>query len=492
MERAFAVKPLCTPRLLHRTCVWLGLVGALLALAGAAAQAAVSDYQLERLAFEGDVSPEGGTLVTIFHETDIDDVGRVAFWANVDGNITLFSVAGGVLSVEVATGDVAPGTGGSLLTDVGRARIATPGVLAYVGAYTGVIGGFLKSGAAGSALALPGDAAPGGGTISLVGNMHTIAPGPWVAFGGLVDPGGLAAHFVKGPGALREVYREGQAAPAAVGGSFTGVQPFWEGGVTPDGALTFGAAVAGGSATSGVFRSSNTGVITALLLEGDGVTTPGGGTFTGFARSVGVNAAGDAGFAADVLRAPAAFSQEAIFVLEGGSQREIVFRGDAIPGTSPARFFQGLSGSSPPELSSFGTVAFTASIGDVGETIVERAVIVDDGGDLGVLVKQGDPVPGVPGAVFTDFNEARVDASGRIAINAFTSLGAGVFLATQPRQLPALPPAGALLLVAALLGPFVARIGRVHARQYGQRKREGTRCSLGGKTPEMGSERSMR
>jgi hypothetical protein len=339
---------------------------------------------------------------------------------------------------------------------------------------------------------LPGDAAPGGGTISLVGNMHTIAPGPWVAFGGLVDPGGLAAHFVKGPGALREIYREGQAAPAAVGGSFAGVQPFWEGGVTPDGAVTFGAAVSGGSATSGIFRSSNTGVITALLLEGDGVTTPGGGTFTGFARSVGVNAAGDAGFAADVLRSPATFSQEAIFVLEGGSQREIVFRGDAIPGTSPARFFQGLSGSSPPELSSFGTVAFTASIGDVGETIVERAVIVDDGGVLGVLVKEGDPVPGVPGAVFTDFNEARVDASGRIAINAFTSLGAGVFLATQPRQLPALPPAGALLLVAALLVPSVARIGRVRARQYGQRKREGTRCSLGGKTLEMGSERSTR
>jgi hypothetical protein len=294
--------------------------------------------------------------------------------------------------------------------------------------------------------------------------VHTAAPGPWVAFGAYVDTGGpplIAAHFVHGPGGLREVYRDAQAAPAGVGGTFSGVQPFHEAGVAPDGSLTFGAGVSGGSAAGGLFRASAANVITPLLLEGDTVTTPGGGTYTFFARWAAVNAAGDVGFNADVLRAPAISSREAVFVLEGGVQREIVIRGDPIPGTSPARYFQGLSGSSPPELSDAGLVAFTASIGDVGEALVERAVVVDDGGDLGVLVKEGDPVPGVPGAVFTDFNEARVDATGRIAINAFTSLGAGIFLATKPPQVPALPVSGLVVLAAALAGAAARRRGPI-------------------------------
>jgi hypothetical protein len=89
-----------------------------------------------------------------------------------------------------------------------------------------------------------------------------------------------------------------------------------------------------------------------------------------------------------------------------------------------------------------------------------RAVIVDDAGDLGVLVKEGDLVPGVPGAVFSDFVEARVDASGRIAIHALTSLGAGVFLATKPPEVPALPTAALVALAVALGGAAAARLHR--------------------------------
>jgi hypothetical protein len=381
--------------------------------------------------------------------------GRVAFWgvSNPSGDERVYVVEGGVLAVAVAAGDPAPDTGGNLLTGVARARIASPAVLAYSGGFSGGRGGFLRSGASHIAMALPGSVLPGGGTVSEVPWVHSAASGPWVAFGAEVDTGGpdIAVHLVHGPSGLREVYREGGAAPAGVGGVFSPVEPFHEAGVAADGSVAFSAVVSGGSAASGLFRSSSAGTTAALLLEGDAVTTAGGGAFTGFGPWAGVNAAGDVGFNADVLRAPVAFPREAVFVLESGAQREIVIRGDAIPGApAAAPLFGGLSGSSPPGLSDAGVVVFTALLEDAGLTASARAVVVDDAGDLGVLVQEGDPVPGVAGATFLDFTEARIDADGRIAIQASTTHGAGVFLATQPAKVPSLSWWGLTALAAIL------------------------------------------
>jgi hypothetical protein len=440
-------------RIVHTRVGWLA-AAALSFLPGSAA-GDVADYQLTTLALEGDPDPAGGTIASIAGEVSIA-AGRVAFWghSNPSGDERVYVVDGGVLAVAVATGDPAPDTGGSLLTGVSRARVASPDALAYSGAFAGSRGGFLRSGAADVAMALPGSVLAGGGTLSEVPWVHSAAPGPWVAFGAEVDTGGpdpIAVHLAYGPSGLREIYREGGAAPAGVGGVFSPVEPFHEAGVAADGSVTFGAPVSGGSAASGLFRSSAAGTTTSLLLEGDAVATAGGGTFTGFGLWAGVNAAGDVGFNADVLRAPVAFPREAVFALEAGAQREIVIRGDPVPGApAVAPLFGGLSGSSPPGLSDAGIVVFTATLEDAGLTTSVRAVVVEDAGDLGVLVKEGDPVPGVAGATFLDFTEARIDADGRIAIHASTTQGSGVFLATQPAKVPSLSWWG-LTALAALL-----------------------------------------
>lgn len=449
---------------LHIPCRLSGalLACALATLGGGPTRADVADYQLQKLAFQGDPDPVSGNLQLIYGDVDITD-GRIAFWGYNGQRTKLYGVAGGVLTVLVAEGDPAPGTGGSVLTDVGRPRITSPDVLAYVGIYAGQDGAFLRSGGVDSALALPGVPAPGGGTISQATYVHSAAPGPWVAFGAEVDPGSgspVAAHFLHGPDGLHEVYRDGQAAPAAVGGVFSPVQPFWEAGVAPDGSVTFGALVSGGSAASGLFRASAAGAIAPLLLEGDAVTTPGGGTFTHLPQWASVNGSGDVAFDPDVLRAPIAYPRHAVFVLEGGVQREILIRGDPVPGASPAApLFSGLLGSTPPEISDAGVVVFPATLEDASQAVNDAAVVVDDGGDLAVLVKAGDPVPGVPGAAFNRFDEARIDAAGRIAIFASTDVGEGVFLATKPAPpIPALPELGLLTLAVVLLAS-TRRIG---------------------------------
>jgi len=187
------------------------------------------------------------------------------------------------------------------------------------------------------------------------------------------------------------------------------------------------------------------------------LTTPGGGTYTGSAQNVGGNANGDLVFAADVLRPSAISAFQGIFVLEDGAQREVIYRGDALPGTSPPRLYLGLVGSGAPAIDAEGDVAFAASLTDAAENAVERAIVVSRAGELGVLLKQGDAVPGVPGDVFSDFPEVRMDESGRIALYGFTTTGTGVFLASPPAPaVLAVPPLGLVTLTLAITASAAA------------------------------------
>ena len=188
-----------------------------------------------------------------------------------------------------------------------------------------------------------------------------------------------------------------------------------------------------------------------MLLAGDPVTTPGGGAFDSFFRMVGANADGDLSIAGFVQRPPYLFSPQAVFVIEGGVQREIVFRGDPIPGTSPARFYMQLAGSGPPALDRAGTVAFVGILTDELENVSELALLVDAGDGIEVLAKEGDPVPDVPGATFTDFLDVRMADDGTIAFFGFTTIGVGAFLATpSPPAVTAVPSLGLWLLALAL------------------------------------------
>jgi hypothetical protein len=412
-----------------------------------------------------------GVLNQMIGEVDIDGDGRVTFVSYVfDGSSTttrIFSVESGVLSVLVSKGDTAPDTGGAAFVDVGRPRTAAPGITAFLGLYLDGPdvrwAAFLRTLGGDTALALPGAPAPGGGSIAKVEYIHAATPASAVAFGAEVDTGSgiVDAQFVNDSSGLRELLRDGQAAPAGVGGTFSGVQSWWVPALAADASATFYGEVTGGSAASGIFHATPAGTVTPVLLEGDAVTTPGGGTFQAFSQILGGSAQGAVVFEANVLRPPETiFARSGVFVLQGSFQREVVYRGDALPGTVPPRQYLGLAGLTPPQLNNRGDVAFAASIEDADGNVLERALILERGGQLHVLAKEGDPVPGIPGDTFSDFPEVRLDESGRVAFYAFTLTGTGVFLASPPAGVPALPPLGPALLVLALAaagGLVVAR-----------------------------------
>jgi len=219
-------------------------------VAGGAARADLSGYTIEKLAFEGDPAPSGGILNQMVGELDVEAGGPVVFvsytWDGISGEIGIFGSEDGVLATLVREGDVAPETGGLLFADVNRPRIAAPDVLGHMGIYqdgeNGYWGGFLHVDSTDVAMALPGTPAPGGGSVDKVLYVHTATATPAVAFGALVDTGGvdpIAVHFVHEPTALREIFRDGQAAPAGVGGSFSDVQAWWVPALEPDGTATF-------------------------------------------------------------------------------------------------------------------------------------------------------------------------------------------------------------------------------------------------------------
>jgi hypothetical protein len=448
---------------------------AALALAGVA-QADLTGYTVDKLLFEGDPDPVAGTISQMYTEIDLDADGRGVTIGFVDDGATfpfkVFSIQDGVVAVEVANGDPVPDVAGGLtFSDVGRPRNAAPGILAWLGLYTEASvsksGGFLRNGVVESAFALPGMAVPGGGTIADVANIHRAVAAPAVAFGAMVDAGGpgpIAAQLVAEPAGLREVIREGTPAPAPIGGTFNGVQPWWIPALAPDRTLTFYATVSGGSVASGLFRSSPTGSLSPLVVQGDAVTTPGGGSFDDFFQVVGGNSQGDIVFATFLDRPPLVFTPQAVFVLEDGVQREIVVRGDAIPGSSPARFYRQLAGSGPPALNVLGTVAFVGLATDVTEQASEPHLLVDLGDGIEVLAKAGDPVPDVVGATFTGFGPVRIADDGGIAFIAYTTGGTGAFLATPPNQIEALPPFG-LMLLALVLTAVSAYYGQHGRRQ---------------------------
>lgn len=248
---------------------------------------------------------------------------------------------------------------------------------------------------------------------------------------------------------MREIYREGQPAPAAVGGTFSGVLAWWTPHLAEDGTMTFWSDVAGGSAIGGLFRSSPSGVIDPLLLVGDAVTTPGGGSFISFFQHFGGNRHGDIALYALIERASE--SRWAVFALESDVQREILSQGDPIPGEIPARIFRSPAGIGEPGLNRDGSAAFAADLTDESYSIDDYAILVDDGNGIGVLVRAGDPVPGAPGHTFTEFGVVRLIDDGTIAFDADTTGGAGVFMATKPAPVNGISPIGLVLLAMSLV-----------------------------------------
>lgn len=444
-------------RRLARTSIG-GLIAVSVGLGAATARA--DGYRIGALALDGDPAPGGGLVQGPFYHVSIDDSGRVVFLGyRTDGPVTeetIFEHAGGLARVAAA-GDPAPVPGGATFTGFPSAEASVPDGTAFVASYDDGGGGgsglFADGAGTTNALVLSGQPAPGGDSTDSVEQVHHVAGPLSLTFSARIATGQplpVDAQLVVTPAGVQEVFREGD--PSPVGGSFSGVEPFHRTGVAADGSVAFGAEISGAVAPQGLFRWA-AGTITPLRLVGDVLTSTPGGTYAFIDPSVTVAADGDIAIQADVLRPGAALARDGIYVLTPGvGEREIVYHGDPVPGTSPPLFFGGVAGGTPPEIDADGDVAFTAVLTDAAEEPVAEAVLVSAGGSLRVVALSGDPVPRRPGEAFQFFPAARIDAAGRVVFEASSDAGTqGVFLATPVAMLPGLGPGGLGLLVAALL-----------------------------------------
>jgi hypothetical protein len=423
-----------------------------MAFAAEAVHAAPPDYTIRKVAHEGDPAPSGGTITQLYGDASIDDAGRVAFEANDSGTAQVLLLFDGTTVTDgVREGDVAPDTGGATVLAPISGRVAAPEFLGYAAIYSGAgppSGAFRTDGTVGAAVLQSGASAPGGGTLLEADTLHDVNEAGLLAFGGTIDPGvggAVTAHFVGTPAAVSVVYREGGATP--VGGTFTGVETFHATALAADGSLAFVAKVAGGAASSGLFRWS-AGVAVPLLVA-DALLPGDLGVLEAFGSSTGSNEQGDIAFNADVLLPGAPFATEGIYVLESGVVRLVIRRDEAISGTNPVLYFQGLLGSTAPDPSANGITVFTALVEDASFQ-PQGAVIAEHGGATRIVSLTGRAVPGVPGSVFTDYSDARINSAGEIVFTASTSTGTGVFVARPRSSVPGLAPLGVAMTASAM------------------------------------------
>jgi hypothetical protein len=248
----------------------------------------------------GDPSPIGGTFSGFFLDTfatpDINDNGDVLFIADVDGGSStrgLFLYQAGSDSIVkiIAVGDPSP-LGGTI-TVIGPGNLNNAGTIAFLAVTDDGQGSdiLLWQDGVVSKYVAAGDAAPGGGTFTLLGSElwgyvdgTSLAGGPapginesgQISFRGYVD-GGIAAGglFLSTGGKHEWLLKAGDDAPG--GSSFADFDaPL----LNNNGEIAFYGSIKGGS--TGIWVTGTPGNWRRVLAFGDQI---GGGTIDGMAVS---------------------------------------------------------------------------------------------------------------------------------------------------------------------------------------------------------------
>jgi hypothetical protein len=338
----------------------------------------------------GQTAPGGGTFEHFSVESQPVVAppnlrGEVAFFASLSrgaGSEGLFlATARGIVKVAVE-GDRAPG--GGTLSGLGRHPIPSvnaAGSVAFAAAVSKgrtVEGIFVSSRGTIRAVAVAGEPAPGiaSGTFANL-DFPALNDRGDVAFLATVRRGRetIEAIHLRTGGRVRKVVSQEDPAPA--GGTFSA---FGAPTLNNEGAVAFAAVVEGRSVPGGVFIATGHGV---RMLAGAGEATPLGGIFAKFSERVAIDSAGAVAFTALLRDAPV---RSAIFVAEGDRQKKIAALGDAAPEGGVFSNFGFW-----PALGSSGAVAFTASI-DPGPP--PTAVYVSGPAGMKKVAGIGDPLPG--------------------------------------------------------------------------------------------------
>jgi hypothetical protein len=346
----------------------------------------------------GQPAPGGGTFERFGVESQPvvappNRGGDVAFFATLlrgAGSEGIFlATARGIRKVAIE-GDRAPG-GGSL-SGLGRhpiPAINAAGDVAFAAAVSQgrtVEGIFLASKGALRTVAVAGEPAPGipSGTLASV-DFPALNDRGDVAFLATVRRGRetVEAIYLRVGGRLRKIVAQDDPAPA--GGTFAA---FGAPALNGAGAVAFAAVVEGRGVPGGVFIAAGDRL---RMLAGAGEPTPLGGIFAKFSERVSINDAGAVAFTALLKDAP---TRSAIFLAAGGQRPEkVAALGESAPAGGAFASFGFW-----PALSAIGAVAFTASV-DPGPP--PTAVYVVGATGTRAIAAIGDALPG--GATLSSF-----------------------------------------------------------------------------------------
>ncbi len=285
------------------------------------------DNNLTSIAHTGDPAPGGGVLVST-SQASVNDNGDVVFLGGLSTLGTGVVVSsGGTLSRLVATGDPAP-TGGTFLSFLNLPSINNLGQVAFPADVTapGRSGIFLSSGAGIGPLVQIGDAAPGGGTFGLL-RFAWLNDAGQVAFLGNVTSPGRSGVFLWSAGAIRAVAQVGDSAPG--GGMFASLSfgGFFGPAINASGQVAFRADLSNGE---GAFLFAD-GTLSRIAHSGD--PAPGGGMLESI-DSITLNDAGQVAFSA----VNSLDDDDSVYLFSGGTLSKVARLGDPAPGGGTLTF----------------------------------------------------------------------------------------------------------------------------------------------------------
>lgn len=344
---------------------------------------------IRRVAAAGQAAPGGGTFERFSVESlpvvaPVNDRGQIAFFATLLRSAAaegIFLASGSAITRVAVDGDPAPG--GGTLSGFGKHPIPAlnaHGTVAFAAAVAGgttVEGLFLSSRGRLRSVAVAGGPAPGvpSGTLAAL-DAPALNDRDDVAFLATARRGreSVEAIYLRAGRALTKVVAQGDPAPA--GGTFAGFGPP---ALNAGGAVAFAAVIEGRAVPGGVFMADRSGI---RMLVGAGDESPLGGIYAKFSERIALNDAGAVAFTAVLKGARAA---HAVVLVEAGRARAIAAVDEEAPGGGTFSHFGPW-----PSLTGAGTAGFTASI-DRGGTGV--AAFVVDRSQAARLVGLGDALP---------------------------------------------------------------------------------------------------
>jgi hypothetical protein len=355
------------------------------------------------IAASGKAAPAGGNYRDFLNTLALNARGQVAFDARLVGP----STTGVFVSDQISTSAIA--LGGNLDPTAGNFNfVSTPFITTrgdvIFNTDTGI---FLNDGKHTVALAQNGDAAPGGGTLSL--SRYAANSRGLIAFGAFIADGLNTEGVFRNDG-TQTITIALDGTPAPTGGTFLF---FGSPVIDEDGQLAFFAGMAGGSADFGIYRGDGTSITTIFAAN---QIAPGGGTFVDFGEPL-TNKHGQVLVLGSLVNAAGPFG---LFLGDGTDAAAIALSGHAAP--KGGNYSAGVSiqffGS---VLNDRGQAAFGAFL--TGGTS-RSGIFRGDGATTIPIALEGTAAAGTTGT-FASFGNIKMGNDGRVAFIATLTPGVG-------------------------------------------------------------------